>query len=108
MPAITPLQRPLAPPVCRHAVHVAVLDFTVQGGDDLIFPCQEVRARQIDAGDRVVRDERAVAGQVFHEEWFPVFPGFFPALLFVRFFYIFFFIDVLPVLTTTKNGYIML
>ena len=50
-------------------VHIAVAYFSVECGDDLVLPLQKVRACQVRAGDGVVRDEGAVAGQVLHKEF---------------------------------------
>ena len=41
-------------------------DLVIQCGNDLILPLQEVRPRQVLTGYGVMRDEGAVAGQVFH------------------------------------------
>ena len=62
------LQRSLVPAVRRHHLEVAVADLMLQRGDDLILPGKKIGAGEVDAGDRMVRDEIAVTGQVFHEE----------------------------------------
>ena len=61
------LQAYLVPADGCHPVHIAVADLLVQGGDNLVFPGQEARAGEIDAGDGVVGDEGAVAGQILHK-----------------------------------------
>lgn len=68
MCGINSLQRPLIPAECRHPVQVPVVDLMLQRGDDSIFPGEEIRPGEVDAGDRVVGDEEAVAGQVLHKE----------------------------------------
>lgn len=64
----TVLQHSLAPTDRGHAVKVAVPDLTLKGRDDPFLAGKEVRSCQIHAGDRVVGDEGAVAGEVLHKE----------------------------------------
>ena len=62
------LQCSFVPAECRHPVQIAMADLTLQCSNDLIFSGQKVRACEVGAGDRVVGDEGAVAGQVLHKE----------------------------------------
>ena len=63
------LQRSFVPAQCRHPVQIAVADLTLQRGNDLIFSGKKVRACEVGAGDRMVGDEGAVAGQILNKEY---------------------------------------
>lgn len=49
-------------------VKVALLDLTVERGDDFFLAGKEVRPRQVHAGDCMVGDKGAVAGEIFNEK----------------------------------------
>ena len=62
------LQCPLASAYGGHAVQIAMVDGALQGGHDLLFPCQEIRAGQVCTGNGVVRDKGTITVQILHED----------------------------------------
>lgn len=66
--AISCLQGSFVPAKCCHPVQIAVTDLMFQCGHDFVFPGKKIRSGEVDAGDRMMGDEGAVNGQVFHKE----------------------------------------
>ena len=62
------LQRPFEPTERCHPIEVAVADLAFQRGNNLVLSGQEIGTGEIHTGNRVVGDERAVAGQVLHKQ----------------------------------------